>query len=295
MNEPLFSIRNGYVKLSNVLIREKITLEIQNAICNCYEDLFDIFSPGDDHLISFVTMSKRELHKRLWVSHLNRYIVEFWGPNHSYPNVFVDVLRNDETLWYEKLNLIEATIKHLVEIIDEQPNGKMYQPLIIEPFIDHLNSEFERLNFAYRIIEGKIVEITSEGEIAEIENAIEDSSENIRKHLTNALALLARRPEGDYRNSIKESISAVEAYCREKTGERTLGKALNHLESTSIVIPDVLKKSFELLYGYTNSEDTGIRHALMDETGKYIPSEPEALFMLVSCSAFINYLRKKSL
>ena len=295
MNEPLFSIRNGYVKLSNVLIREKITLEIQNAICNCYEDLFDIFSPGDDHLISFVTMSKRELHKRLWVSHLNRYIVEFWGPNHSYPNVFVDVLRNDETLWYEKLDLIEATIKHLVEIIDEQPNGKMYQPLIIEPFIDHLNSEFERLNFAYRIIEGKIVEITSEGEIAEIEKAIEDSSENIRKHLTDALALLAIRPEGDYRNSIKESISAVEAYCREKTGERTLGKALNHLESTSIVIPDLLKRSFELLYAYANAKDTGIRHANLDKTGKYVPSEAEAMFMLVSCSAFINYLRKKSL
>lgn len=296
MNEPLFSERYGYVKPSNGLIRKKITPEIQNAICNCFEAFWTIEDPRDDeHLNFLVSISEREVQKRLWVSHLNRYIVEFWGPNNSYPNVIVDVLRNDETLWYEKLDLIEATIKHFVELIEKQPNGQTLCPLITKPFIEQLNSEFERLNFAYRIIEGKIVEITSEGEIAEIEKAIEDSSENIRKHLTDALALLARRPEGNYRNSIKESISAVEAYCREKTGERTLGKALNHLESTSIVIPDLLKRSFELLYAYANAKDTGIRHANLDKTGKYVPSEAEAMFMLVSCSAFINYLRKKSL
>ncbi len=296
MNEPPFSERYGYVKPSNVLIREKITPEIQNAICNCFEALWKIGDPNhDDHLIYLVGMCHREVQMRLWVSFLNRYIDEFWGPNNTYPNVIVDVLRNDETLWYEKLDLVEATIKLLVEIIEEQPNGQTHCPLITKPFIDHLNSEFERLNFAYRIIEGKIVEITSEGEIAEIEKALEDSPENIRRHLTNALDHLAKRPKGDYCNSIKESISAVEAYCREKTGERTLGKALNHLESTSIVIHDVLKKTFGLLYRYTNSEDTGIRHAELNGTGKYLPSEAEAMFMLVSCSAFINYLRKKSL
>ncbi|ETK04945.1 hypothetical protein T229_06120 [Tannerella sp. oral taxon BU063 isolate Cell 5] len=278
MNEPLFSIRNGYVKPSNVLVREKITPEIQNAICSCF---YDLCVSGSRYGYSL----QSKIEERLWVYFLNEDKRRFCEGGCFF--VFSPYLKNDKNPWYKKLDLLEATIKHLSEIKREQT--------LIKSFIEQLNSEFERLNFAYRIIEGKIVEITSEGEIAEIEKAIEDSSENIRKHLTNALALLARRPEGDYRNSIKESISAVEAYCREKTGERTLGKALKHLESTSIVIPDVLKKSFELLYGYTNSEDTGIRHALMDETGKYTPSEPEALFMLVSCSAFINYLRKKSL
>lgn len=31
----------------------------------------------------------------------------------------------------------------------------------------------------------------------------------------------------------------------------------------------------------------------MDDDGSYVPSNDEALFMLVSCSAFINYLNKK--
>ena len=302
MNEPLFSERYGYVKPSNVLIREKITPDIQNAICNCYHNLWE---SGNSYGYSL----QYKIEERLWVYFLNRdksHFINLGTPSFSVSRY----LKNEENPWYKKLDLLEATIKHLLEIdrektpitkewIEEGEQRRDEEDNRIspttKPFIEQLNSEFERLNFAYRIVKGKIVDITSEGEIAEIEKAIEDSSENIRKHLTNALALLAIRPEGDYRNSIKESISAVEAYCREKTGERTLGKALCHLESTSIVIPDVLKTSFDLLYGYANSEKTGIRHALMDETGKYIPREPEALFMLVLCSAFINYLRKKSL
>lgn len=42
-------------------------------------------------------------------------------------------------------------------------------------------------------------------------------------HLNKALELYAQRPIEDYRNSIKESISAIEVYCREITGEKTLG------------------------------------------------------------------------
>ena len=98
---------------------------------------------------------------------------------------------------------------------------------------------------------------------------------------------------GDYRNSIKESISAVEAVCREMTGKNNLGDALNELEKTGVVIPKVMKIGFDKLYGYTNNKETGIRHALMDNEGTYIPSSSEAIFMIVSCSAFINYLYAK--
>lgn len=112
-------------------------------------------------------------------------------------------------------------------------------------------------------------------------------------HLNKALELYAQRPIGDYRNSIKESISAIEVYCREITGEKTLGEALNKINGKGLVIPQILKIAFEKLYAYTNQPNTGIRHALMDESGTYTPASEEALFMLVSCSSFINYLNKK--
>ncbi len=36
-----FSERYGYTRLSDVIIRENITEEIQNAICSCYDRLRD--------------------------------------------------------------------------------------------------------------------------------------------------------------------------------------------------------------------------------------------------------------
>ena len=50
-----------------------------------------------------------------------------------------------------------------------------------------------------------------------------------------------------------------------------------------------LKAAFSQLYGYTSDKD-GIRHGLLDETN--IDFE-EAKFMLVVCSAFINYVKIK--
>lgn len=93
---------------------------------------------------------------------------------------------------------------------------------VFHSFVKQLNYEFERLNFAYRVVNTKIVEITLKEELAAIESSMDVSSSNIRTHLNKALELYAQRPLGDYRNSIKESISAVEAYCREITGQKTL-------------------------------------------------------------------------
>ncbi len=202
----------------------------------------------------------------------------------------VDFIENKNNSWYRKLDIVECTIKYLAEV-DAIHNN--WRAPVSQAFIRQLNFEFERLNFAYRVVDREIVEMTSQSEITAIEEALANSSHNIKMHLSRALELFAQRPDGDYRNSIKESISAVEAFCREKTGENTLGKALNRMEANGIVFPQLLKVAFDKLYAYTNQPDTGIRHALMDNEGAYTPASEEALFMLVSCSAFLNYLCKK--
>lgn len=66
---------------------------------------------------------------------------------------------------------------------------------------------------------------------------------------------------------------------------------MKKLEKNAITIPTALKSGIEKLYVYTNDEKTGIRHALMDETDT--PEYEEAKFMLVACSAFINYIQGK--
>ena len=67
----------------------------------------------------------------------------------------------------------------------------------------------------------------------------------------------------------------------------TLGKALNKIDID--IHPD-LKEAFRKLYHWT-SDAEGIRHALMD-----VPTvdSDDAKFMLVSCSAFVNYLIVKA-
>lgn len=125
----------------------------------------------------------------------------------------------------------------------------------------------------------------------EIKQALENPYSSVYDHLSKANKLIADRSKPDYENSIKESISAVEALCKILTGitgkESCLGKMLKKLEEKGIVIHPGLKAAFNSLYGYT-SDANGIRHA--GNIGGPASTFEEAKFMLVSCSAFVNYL-----
>jgi len=87
-------------------------------------------------------------------------------------------------------------------------------------------------------------------------------------------------------------LSAVEAICILLTGQKkaTLGQALKLLKQNKIEIHPALEKSFSNLYGYTSDAD-GIRHALLEDPNLDFE---DAKFMLVSCSAFVNYLIEKA-
>ena len=105
------------------------------------------------------------------------------------------------------------------------------------------------------------------------------------------MKLLSDRQSPDYRNSIKESISAVESICKIVTNDEkaTLGKALKIIEDKLGLHP-ALKASLSQLYGYASDSD-GIHHAMLQESNlSYI----DAKFMLVACTNFINYLIKKT-
>jgi hypothetical protein len=146
---------------------------------------------------------------------------------------------------------------------------------------------------AYRFVDDVLVEINSEEEVIEIENAIKVTSKfnSVKTHLSTALTLLSNRKHPDFRNSIKESISAVEALAKIITNNEntTLGQALKIIESKH-GLPSSLKNAFSSLYGFTSSNG-GIRHSLLE--GDVMIEFEEARFMLIACSAFINYLISK--
>jgi hypothetical protein len=160
-------------------------------------------------------------------------------------------------------------------------------------FVPAINRVLEEELSGYRFIDGKVAPITAEEQVAAIDQAIDETASAFplsTKHLRQALVLLAQKPNPDFRNSIKESISAVESLCATVTGnsKTTLGQALKVIESDA-ELHGALRGAFEKLYGYT-SDANGIRHALMDEPNLELE---DATFMLVACSAFVSYVIAK--
>jgi len=164
-----------------------------------------------------------------------------------------------------------------------------------EIFIKDCNSILKRELSGYRFVNGLLMPITSELEINQIEIAIQESDNNnfegVNIHLKSALEKISDRKNPDYRNSIKESISAIESICQVLTDEQgaELGKTLKLLES-KMPLHGALKQGFTKLYGYTSDSD-GIRHAMMDSDNL---DQEDAVYMLVTCSSFINYLIRKA-
>ena len=194
----------------------------------------------------------------------------------------LEFVRNDfyKMKWFRVYEFLELVVPH----ISYEPHKKR--------FMENCNEMLKQENAGYRFIENEITQITSDEQIAEIEQAIDKTVTNaVAVHLKRALELLSDRAEPDYRNSIKESISAVEALCVNLTGATTLGQALKKLdEDSTIKTHSALIKAFEKIYGYT-SDANGIRHSLLEEDSLEFE---DAKFMLVSCSAFVNYLQAKA-
>lgn len=159
-----------------------------------------------------------------------------------------------------------------------------------EAFIVACNKRLEAEVSAYRIVGSFITRITEPVEVEEIDAALAATSGPVRTHLSRALELLSDRSTPDYRNSIKESISAVESLVAQETGtdKGTLGQLLKILED-QIQLHPALKNAFSNLYGYT-SDASGIRHALLD-----IPNLrfEDAKFFLVVCTSFITFVLAK--
>ncbi len=178
--------------------------------------------------------------------------------------------------WNDVYDLLEFSVQTL-------------PPVVAEPLTKRWNQILEEENAGYRIVGGEVVGVTSAEEITEIEDALSCGIAAVREHISAALSLLSDREKPNYRNSIKESISAVESVCRLIGGGKTLGDALKEIRD-KIDLHPALEKGFGALYGYT-SDKGGIRHALLEESSV---DSTDARFMLIACSAFVNFVVAKA-
>ncbi len=170
--------------------------------------------------------------------------------------------------------------------------GNNYEkPYFKDDFMKVCNNLLEKEMSAYRFVGGVITRITEQPEMDAIEQAIETSEGPVADHLKRSLELLSDRKSPDYRNSVKESISAVESLLA-ITLENNKGKfsqLIKKLEG-EIDLHPALGKAFSNLYGYASNEG-GIRHALK-EAGRNVDFN-DAKFMIVVCSAFTSFVKAK--
>ena len=204
--------------------------------------------------------------------------------------------------WFDTYDIIEYFLQAVESLSDrdfgyyykiDNTYGAINKDKFFTLFSKAINSILEEEKSGYRLLNNEFRPITSDEEIASLTQSTANPFETVRTHMQKALSLYSDRQHPDYENSIKESISAVEVLCSIITGETgalaTLGKMIKKLTDNGITIHKSMEIGFDKLYGYT-SDAGGIRHGSIDFTNA--PSE-DALYMLISCSAFVNYLTAK--
>jgi hypothetical protein len=275
----LFSQRNNLSPVRVEIQKDSMDDKLRNKLWTAF---YEHFGRRVDTGYSIHSTSDKEalkLYKSLFIHFFDRPIDELPGNGRSCLQFFREPFMKFS--WYTVYDFCEAVILYTHRSSIAKSN-----------FIATCNTYLEQELSAYRIVAGKVTEITSETEISAIQDAISTSPDHVQDHLRQALALFSDRENPDYRNSIKESISAVEAICKQITGKpkATLGDALKEITKNQIVeIHPALAEAFNKKYGWTS--DGGIRHGMMDISNL---GAEDARYMLVSCSSFINYLTVKA-
>jgi hypothetical protein len=272
-----FSQRIGIQPVKEIIQKDKIDDDLRNSLWNAI--YFHYLNNLPTYKSSIKGVSYKYIYQ-LWIQFFKKPIDEIPGKCTEIVKYIKDWFYNAK--WWGIYDLIDFTAE-----FDYENNNSDFEKVV--------NIFLKQELSAYSFINHKLVQITSAEEINEIQDILDRTESsalsNVRSHFVSSLDKLSDRINPDYRNSIKESISAVEAIVRIISGDKKaeLGKALKIIEDR-VGLHKSLKNGFSAIYGYT-SDDDGIRHALTQDSKC---DQEDAKYMLVSCSAFVNYLIVKA-
>ena len=289
------SVRGGFsdrnkIKPENTMIQikefdKRTRIQLYDMIIDFYEKVYNGYSSSSS-IQAFLGYIRINIYSEI----IDPYY------NHSQDQIFIalkDTFLNGT--YDDVLTVIESLVRYLDDYLKDTNRFSYYDSYYKQyaklSLYQLSNEYFKREFVGYRFVDNLIMPISDSIEIDSIEECLGNKLKPVTEHISKANKLLADRSHPDYENSIKESISAVEAMCEIITGltgkEATLGNMLKKLEDKGIEIHKGLKSAFNILYGYT-SDAKGIRHA--GDIGGPFSTFEEAKFMLVTCCAFINYL-----
>ncbi|ESZ09337.1 hypothetical protein NKH47_12440 [Mesorhizobium sp. M1060] len=144
---------------------------------------------------------------------------------------------------------------------------------------------------AYRLLEGDtLVPVGSSQEAETIVQALRVSKSSglagAHTHLKEAASHLSN---GNFADSIREGIHAVESTVRSLTGKDKLSDALEELAKRR-PIHGSFKRGIMQLYGF-GSDEPGIRHPLL-ESGDAAVTEEDAMLVLGICASLVTFFSR---
>jgi len=199
-----FSERMGIVQPRTVLQVDDIDDGLRNSIWNLlHRHLWGMHSfMGYDKVRGIFEFSRE------WWEHAKLPVDD--RPDN--PNVLLSVIRTwyFGAEWFRVHEFREFVISYLNRICSIGS---------AEACVEDVNALMESELAGYRFVMGQFIPVTDPQEIEEIQEALQSTPyAGVRAHLGRTVEHMSHRVHPDFRNSIKEPISAVEAVCRELTG-----------------------------------------------------------------------------
>jgi len=214
--------------------------------------------------------------KRLWTEYYQKPLDTMPGDWSTFALKIRSFFMDANTLWFQKYELLEFFVT------------EFYNTEVRKDFVGSCNALLERENSAYRFVRNQLVMITDDLDMRETLKAMSCPFQSARTHLNQALMYLSDKSAPDYKRSIQNALFAVQRVGAELTGETQLPAAFQKLHSM-VHLNHQFRASLEKLLAFTEGPD-GLDHPLtLDAELDYA----DAQMMLVTCSAFVNYLATK--
>jgi AbiJ-like protein len=271
-----FSERYGYKPIREQIQKQSVDAQTRTRLWNYlkvalwddWESYRYGWTPHSEHV--------NQLMRRVWVHHFDASLDNLPEFDPHWANGAYGIIKKHFTdgKWFEVYDFLEFVVQNWSGGGEDQ-------------IATGINSILEKQLCAFRFVDKQIAPITDELELEAIDQAASNAPDNVKQHISRAVELLSDRDSPDYRNSVKEAISAIEALCQTVTGDKkgTLGKLLGKVDG----LHPAFKAALSSMYGFT-SDAEGIRHALLDESTLTFT---DAKFFLVQSAAFVNYITGK--
>lgn len=282
-----FSDRTGITKPKEIIQIEDMDESLRNGLWNCFLEHFVkqiVRRTVTGYEGVQWTDFGRNLYIKIYKNLLSKPIDEI-GINPEYEIKKLRELFLSKWKCYEVYNFCEFLAKF------GGLNG--YE---VSQFINECNKILRANLSGWTFIGNNLSSISSEEEIKSIEEtiAVKGNLKESADHYKKALELFSKKPNPDYKNSIKESCAAVESLLQNitKKDSHTLGECIKEMrKNTTFDDEKLLLDALDKIWGFASQ--FGIRHANNPNKKSNIGFE-EAKFCLVLASAAINFFKEKN-